>query len=478
VKRLLSVATALAAALALAGCASARNAVDSFHPEDHLAPGTSAAPNTAWPPPPSAIPHDVSRQPFTLPPGIEAGKPITLAQVIGVALANNPTTRTAWLQARAAEAALGSARSAYLPEIDVLASLTRGQTVSTTGQSVSETTTTTFAPSIALSYLLFDFGGREAQVDEARQTLIAADFLHNQAIQDVILRTEQAYYTYLDSKALLNAQDATIKERQTFLDSADARHRAGVATIADVLQARTALSQAQLTEETIQGNLRTIEGLLATSMGLPATTHFELGDLPLDIPAERVSEAVDAMIARATTERPDLAAQRVFADRARARILEVHAQGLPSVAFVASAGQNLYGGGLTGTPYSAGIALRFPLFTGWRNTYDVRQARVQSEVADEQVRSLEQQIDLEVWTSYFALQTATKRLGTSRDLLASAQESADVASNRYKAGVGSIIDLLTAEAALEIARAQEVQARADWFVAVAQLAHDTGTLGK
>ena len=64
----------------------------------------------------------------------------------------------------------------------------------------------------------------------------------------------------------------------------------------------------------------------------------------------------------------------------------------------------------------------------------------------------------------------------SRDLLASAQESANVAAERYRAGVGNIIDLLTAEAALEVARAQEVQARADWFVAVAQLAHDTGTL--
>ena len=50
----------------------------------------------------------------------------------------------------------------------------------------------------------------------------------------------------------------------------------------------------------------------------------------------------------------------------------------------------------------------------------------------------------------------------------------DVAQSRYRAGVGNIIDLLTAEAALETARAQEVQARADWFIAVAQLAHDTG----
>src|SRR5260370_854976 len=83
---------------------------------------------------------------------------------------------------------------------------------------------------------------------------------------DVILNVEQAYYDYLDAKALLTAQEATIKERQTSLDSADARHRAGVATIADVLQARTALSQAKLTYETIDGNLRRLQGTIATLM--------------------------------------------------------------------------------------------------------------------------------------------------------------------------------------------------------------------
>jgi len=120
--------------------------------------------------------------------------------------------------------------------------------------------------------------------------------------------------------------------------------------------------------------------------------------------------------------------------------------------------------------------MRFPIFTGFRNSYDVREARIEADLAKENVRSLEQQVGLQVWTSYYALQTATQRLTTARDLLTSAQQSADVARDRYKAGVGNILDVLTAESALESARAQEVQARADWFRAVAQLAHDTGTL--
>jgi outer membrane protein TolC len=275
---------------------------------------------------------------------------------------------------------------------------------------------------------------------------------------------------------LLAAQAATLKERETSLDSAEARHRAGVATIADVLQARTALSQTRLTYETIDGNLRTIEGSLATAMGLPPGTRFDLGDLPADIPSKEIGNAVESLLAQAAAARPDLAAQRALAERARARVQAVRAEGLPSIALSATAGQQ-FGTGSRLTPYSAGVALRFPLFTGWRNTFDVRQAELQRQLAEEDVRGLAQQIGLQVWTSYYALQTAGQRVTTSRDLLTSAQQSVDVARERYRAGVGTILDLLTAEAALETARAQEVQARADWFVAVAQLAHDTGTLG-
>ncbi|HKO01425.1 MAG TPA: TolC family protein [Thermoanaerobaculia bacterium] len=451
-------------ALLFAGCSAFRPHVD-----HSIAP--SPAPATPWNPPAAAVPpieQLTQLTPPALPANVAPGTTVSLAQIIDVALSNNPDTRSAWLRARVAEAQLRSSESAYLPEID-------GGVVASRQKSGNNGAQTGLGISIGLSWLLFDFGGREAAIEQARQTLIAAGFEHNQVIQDVVLRAEQAYYGYLDSKALLEAQDATLKERQIALESAEARHRAGVATIADVLQARTARSQAQLNRETIEGNLRTIEGLLATTMGLPATTRFDFGTLPLDIPTHKVAEEVDALLARAVTQRPELAAARAEALRANARIREVRAQGLPNIGVTSNIGETFASGGPV-TPYSAAIALRVPIFTGGRIANDVRAAQLEAELARENVRSLQQQVDLEVWTSYFALQTAEQRLTTARELLSSAQQSADVASGRYRSGVGTILDLLTAEAALESARAQEVQARTDWFLAVAQLAHDTGSL--
>jgi len=81
-----------------------------------------------------------------------------------------------------------------------------------------------------------------------------------------------------------------------------------------------------------------------------------------------------------------------------------------------------------------------------------------------------------VWTARADLETATQHLATSKDFLASAEESERVALARYKEGVGSVIDLLTAQATLSSARAQEIQARTDWLLAVSRLAYATGTL--
>lgn len=210
----------------------------------------------------------------------------SLAQAIDVALMNNPSTRAAWLETRAAESALGSRRSTCFPEVDLDASLSRSR-------STQAAAWTTWGPSISLTYLLFDFGGRAAQVEEARQTLIATAYSQNQTIQNVVLRTRQACYSYLAAKALVAAQTSAVRERQTAVDAADARHGAGVATIADVLQARTARSQAQLAYESFEGNLCGAEGTLSNAMGFPPTARFTVGDLPADLPVDTVAPDVE-----------------------------------------------------------------------------------------------------------------------------------------------------------------------------------------
>ncbi len=439
---------------------------------------TAPAPQVPWTPPPGSEKPVITSPPAQIPPELLQSKQNwTLANLIDIGLSNNMQTRAAWTAARSAAAALGSARSAYFPR--VTADLTGGRTKGSVAGGLFTFNYSSLNPAAGLSLLLFDFGGRGAGYEEARQALAAANWTHNAVIQNVILQIEESYYQYLTAKALLKAQEASLKEAETNLDAANQRHQAGVATIADVLQAKTAASSTQLAVVSTQGLIQTIVGGLANSIGLPANTIFEVADqMPESLPLERVSGEVDHFIQEAQAMRPDLAAARSRALRAEAHIRTVRSSGLPTLVANGNIGRTYYSNRpKPSNTFGASIVLDFPIFTGFSNNYQILQAKVDAETAKAEMQQLVQDVTLQVWTSYYNVNTAAQRIKTSQDLFDSAQQSYEVALATYKEGVGDILGLLSAQSSLESGRVQLIQAKTDWLLALVQFAHDTGTLG-
>jgi outer membrane protein len=439
--------------------------------------GAPVSPSNTWTPPSHGLVPEPPQTTSKLPPDVLArANQLTLGDVIDLALRNNPVTRVSWAQARAAAAEYGSTRGAFYPSIIASANASRTKSVAATGGGSVERTE--INPSLSLSYLLLDFGGRSGTIDAARQNLFAADLGHNATIQATVLQVETAYFTYMANSALLGAERAAIAEAQANLAAAQQRDSVGLATIADVLQARTALAQEQLNLESIQGSLQTARGNLAAAMGIPANISYDLGPLSSAVPVKAVSVTVDSLIADAIARRPDLAAARAQAAAASAQIRVAQSAGLPELTLGSTAGRTYadptrYAGG----SYGLTLGVSVPLFTGFSHQYDVAAARARADAATAQADVLREQVTTQVFTSYYALQTAGQRVTTADALLASAQQSEQVAAGRYREGVGSIIDLLTAQTALANARAQQVQSRWQWYTALAQLAHDSGVLG-
>ncbi len=460
----------LAALILLSGCAQA--------PSLYGHPGVAAAAHEPWIPPARAITPSLPEQPKVAIPEdlLSSSRQWSLADIVDIALRSSSETRAAWAAARSAAAAYGSRRGDYLPDVNVGANVTRQRSTSTSAKPAEEQRT--YASSADFSWLLFNFGGRHAAIEETRQALLAADWTHNAVIQNVVLQVEQAYYQYVTVKALLAAESASLDDAQANLNAAEDRHSAGLATIADVLQARTALSQVQLALAGLNGRIATTRGALATSMGLPANTPFDVELLPDELPVQQAVAEVDQYLEQAKRQRADLAAARAQALKAQAHVRTVKASGLPSLSATGSVSR-VYRDNPDqfSDPYALSLQLRWPLFTGFSHLYDIQQSHADEDLARARLQGLEQSIVLEVWTSYYDFQTAGQRLTAADDLLRSATESHAVALARYQSGVGTILDLLAAQAALEGARAQMIQARSDWYVSLAQLAHDTGTLG-
>ncbi len=419
------------------------------------------------------------------PPGLqvpenwqELAKQLTLADIVNIGLANNTVTQRTWQAARAAAAQVGISRAPYLPSIGVEGSFGHVRQSAVGGRFTFSQDP--YGATATLNWLLFDFGGRSARLDQAWAALLAADYGHNAAIQDVVFSLQAAYYGFLSAKAQLAAAETNVQEARVNLEAARKRHEVGIATIADVLRAQTALSEADLQRQTLEGAIEALRGQLATAMGIPATTPLEVGVvLPEEIPAEEIARQVEPLVAQALSNRPDLAGARWQAEEAIARLRAIKSQGWPELSVKTSANRTYYLPGAFekhDNNWSASVLVTFPLFTGFAHSHEVKKAEAEAEQRRAEANGFEQQVILEVWTGYAELKTAAQRVRTARDWLASAEESERVALAQYKQGVGSILDLLSAQAALAGARAEEIQARADWFLALARLARATGIL--
>ena len=113
--------------------------------------------------------------------------------------------------------------------------------------------------------------------------------------------------------------------------------------------------------------------------------------------------------------------------------------------------------------------LNIPIFSGFGDTYRVRRREEEAKVADAARDLVYTQTEQDVWQAYFDLQTAATSLSSTANLVKSAGQSADAAVARYKGGVGSLLDLITAQLDDTNAKVQEIQSRLDWYQALARL---------
>ncbi len=432
-----------------------------------------------------SVPHNI------VPPDIEERiNKLTLQDVVDVGLLNNPQTRASYASARASGAVIGATFGKYLPQVTLDGTAERtgssggngsvvGGTTVGTGSGTGERDRALIQPSATASWLLFDFG-RFGAMESAKQAAFAASYTHNSTVQAVVLAIVQSYCNYNAAKAIRDGSKETVREDSVGLASAKDRHDAGVATISDVLQAQVTYSQAVLTLEQDEGNVQTTRGSLAVALGFPANLPYDIAPEPPNVPVQSIAQSIDSLVDEAVNHRPDLQSFKAQAREANANIGAVRGNWLPQVTLGASGSQSFYSEGQSGNNghtwvLSGGIS--FPIFSGFTSSYDILQAK---ELANAASANAEYQRDLvvyQVFTSYYNLRTATAQVQSSRDLLASAQTNYDVALGKYKQGVGAILDLLTAEAALASARATEAQSRWTWYSDLAQLSHDAGVIG-
>ncbi len=400
-------------------------------------------------------------------------KPLTLADVVDIALCNNPQTRSLWAAARAQAAQVGVSTAAYLPTLSAQANVT--QYFPVRGNQVLDSNTSKNT-TLSVSYLLYDFGGRSATLENAKQLLIAVNATRDATLQSNYLAAVQAYYSLLSARASVASFKAAEASARESLAAAQARYQAGVATPVDKLQAQTTLSQATFNRINAEGNERNAQGTLANLMGFDATQIYTLQTVSDSTPDPMIEQDIGKLIADARQKRPDLTAAESQIKAAEAQLDATRATGRPSITLGALTGATEATNLPDSRNSSIGITLNVPLFSGFKTTYQARaaEAQLQGRVAERD--RLANQIALDVWKAYQGMLSNSQALRSADDLVAAAEQSAKMVLGRYKAGIGNILDTLTAQSTLANAHQQRVSALYNFLLGRFTLAQAIGQL--
>lgn len=419
--------------------------------------------------PPPQLPAAAPSTPSGEAKGPAAQPHWTLDRVVETALANHPFVAQADAETRAARGRKGQAESGYYPSIEGSAGYARSRGWSQAAR--RSASLSSYSVEGSLDYVISDFGRTSAAVDRNAALLSAFGAEGQVTRNDVAFGARLAYFNVLRAQRVLDVRIETGRQRQALLTQAMAFYEAGIRARIDVARAEANLYQARAEFSAAENDLRFARATLLERMGIDGPPGFVLleGDMPRGTPPGGPEEWMLA----AAKRRPDLraAADRVLASDEALR----QAQAGHNPLLTGSAG---YGYAADDFPlrqnYSLGLRLSVPIFDGKLTRSRVVEAESLAASARYGEAALRRQVRLQVEQASLALRQAGEQIQARRKQRDASDENLRLATGRYDAGAGDIIEIIDAQTQMTAAETALVEAYYDYNTALASLSRAIG----
>lgn len=425
---------------------------------------------------------------------------MTLGEALAYSSTHQPEIKRALAELAARQAEARIPRAAWLPRASAQAQWLVGTANNTTANFVSArgvdiprvsstpvTPDTSWSPvpsSIAalnVQQQLFEFGRVAAQSALADAVTEIARAQASTVQLDIALRVEEAFGAVLAAKHILGATQEAYRRAEAHAKLAEAGVRSGLRSPIERTRSQAELAQAEVQRVRAETSLTAARAALSAVIG---TSELEIDAAELQ-PGERPFPTLEEALQRAEEHSPELVAAlyRVRAEESRTTALAREV--LPNLYFSGTLWGNAGGTqvGTTAPPYGngwlpsvgnygLGVVLEWrldPLVLFQRSA-----SRQREKVAQAGVEVVRREIILQLQRSYLDLVAAQRTLPGLITVVAAGRANLDQAEARFRAGLGSIVELTDAEALLVSAQLGQAVGQFNVARAAARLARALG----
>ncbi len=414
-------------------------------------------------------------------------EPLSLAEAVSVALANNPELAAAGYDVEAAGAGRDIALGAILPRVNVVGGFTRHLDDQRLAPARFNGERGVFSDDVLSSDLvvtmpLFTGGRRISEIKAAELLEASAEHRLARSRSELVFNVSSVFYSILAQRHVVESLEFSETALAEHLRRVEELIAAQKAARVDLLRTEVRIADIQQRLARERNVLAIQARVLANLLGLQDEQSegvLVAGTLTADTEA-----AIDQAggLAKAYSQRGDYLAARSALEAQAKRVDAARAGHWPTVAV-----QGAYGGrwaaGASDRPSGTssfedvgrvGVVVDIPVFEGGRIDARIRQERANLAAARERLRRLELQVRLDVETAALNIKSALQRVRATAKAIEQAEESLRIERQRYELAQGSITDVLDAQSALLDSQTNHYRALADHRTALAQFELATG----
>lgn len=401
---------------------------------------------------------------------IQSIQPITLQQALELAERNNRELQVTLLSLERSQAALRQAQAAQFPTLGTNAELaaSANQEAPTDLEfDIANSPTTFLGGTVGVNYELFTFGKRSARIKAAEEQVRFDQLEITRSKAQIRLDVINAYYDLQEAGEQVKIDQAAVKNAQISLFDAQALEEGGLVARFDIVRARVQLANAEQALVQSQAEQDIASDQLARILSLPETVDIVAADA-VQVTAQWNQSLEESLISafknRVELEQ-QLAQRNIYEQQRRAALAERK----PTVSLFANYGvlgefsSNVEDG------FATGVRVGWNFFDGGATVARAAQEEANIKIAEVRFADTRSQIRLEVGRAFKTLAANAKNIETATFALQQAQESLEMARFRFRSGIGTQLEVNTAENELTRAAGNRVRAILNYNRAFAAL---------